>query len=34
MRKVKETRTFDCGDGEHPVVSLTSSAEADLVHRR
>ncbi|MDW9600164.1 hypothetical protein GOA86_17560 [Sinorhizobium meliloti] len=34
MRKVKETRTFDCGDGEHQVVSLTSSAEADLVHRR
>ncbi|WFU51161.1 DUF6283 family protein [Sinorhizobium terangae] len=33
MRKVKQTSAFDCGDGEHQVVSLSSSAEEKLLHR-
>ncbi|THK37722.1 hypothetical protein EHS39_13380 [Ensifer sp. MPMI2T] len=34
MRKVKQTDVFDCGDGEHQVVSLTTSDADKLAHRR
>ena len=34
MREVKQTDVFECGDGAHQVVSLSSSTEERLVHRR
>ncbi|MDX0213882.1 hypothetical protein GOC35_19835 [Sinorhizobium meliloti] len=34
-RKVTQTTAFDCGDGEHQVVSLnTSAGDEPMLHRR